>query len=302
MERSREKLMRSLLHYDNQKYDESACVKAVTRGDDGFLFRDRPVKVTGTALKQLCAINGIPATFFSEKMDMRERKSVFNRLNSEQAEVERMYRFHGDTLYGVVSLRYKKIDNIRLLDVLQAADDSGISIKPVIWKLAPDHTRVTLVPDRSSVGELTPCIILTNSENGLASLTLWAGVFRWVCSNGMMVSVGDVTKTRWFHIGNNEIVLPDISIVLNRASEATERLYAARSQYLGVEDKAEIAGRIAGALGQPAADKVAETANREYHGGRTMFDVVNAVTRAAQTFPPARQSQAEAFASHLLAA
>ena len=44
------------------------------------------------------------------------------------------------------------------------------------------------------------------------------------------------------------------------------------------------------------------TANRDYHGGRTRFDLVNAVTRAAQSFNPAQQSDMERYAATLLAA
>lgn len=302
MKATKEELMRTIVLYDNRKHDEVAPARAVVCSPDGFLFRGKRIVATDTAMRQLCATCGIPADFFCNTMNSSERTFVFNRLNLEQPETERMYRFHDDTLYGVVSHRYKRIDNIRLLDVLEAADDAGIGLKPVRWNLDPDHTRVVLVPERAHVGELTPSITLTNSENSLASLTLWAGVYRWICTNGLMVQVGDLTKTRWFHIGNNDIRLPDIHVVLNRAQEVTETLYATRRRYLSVGDKAEIVTDVAASLGQRVAEKVVEIGNREYRGGCTMFDAVNAVTRAAQAFRPAEQSQVESYAGRLLLA
>jgi hypothetical protein len=295
-------LVQAIVEADNVKYDEVAPARSIVYGPQGFLFEGKPIHTTDTAVRQLCGTCGIPASFFTDCMNTNERTSVFNRLNLEQAETERMYRFQNDCLYGVVSSRYKRIDNIRVLDILEAASDSGIGLKPVKWTLSHDHTRVTLVPDRASVGELTPSITITNSENGLASLSLWAGVYRWICTNGMMVPISDITRSRWMHLGNSDITLPDIRIVLNKSMEYTERLYASRGRYLGAGDKESIVLDISRALGQKAAERVVEVANAQYHGGRTLYDVVNATTRAAQAFRPAMQTEVERYASTLLKA
>jgi len=295
-----EKLVKVITERQQSKYDAIAPARYVVCSPHGFLFGGKHIRTTNTAVKQLCATCGIPTQFFIERMNERERCAVFNRLNIQHAEVERLYRFQNDCLYGVVSERYKKIDNIRILDILQAASDSGIGLKPVKWTLNHDHTRVVLVPENANVGELTPSITVTNSENGLASLSLWAGVYRWVCSNGMMVPVSDIAKSRWMHIGKNDISLPDIRIVLNKSFEWTEKLYDSKSRYLSTKNKSDIVLDITRALGQKAAEKMIETANKSYHGGRTMFDAVGAITQAAHAFRPAVQTELEHYAATLL--
>lgn len=297
-----ETLVQALIAADNAKRDELVPASAMEYGLAGFNFNGKPVQTTDTAVRQLCASCGIPLDFFVKKMNEDERTSIFNRLNLEQGEAERLFRFHDDTLYGVVSPRYKKIDNVKIIDILQAATDSGIGLKPVRWKLDHDHTRVTLVPERASVGELTPSINITNSECGLASLSLWAGVYRWVCKNGMMVPISDITKSRWMHMGNSDITLPDIRIVLNRSKEYMERLYESGNRYLNAEDKEKIITDIADALGNKVAEKVSETANEEYNGAPTLYLAINSITRAAQSFRPALQSEVERYASTLLKA
>jgi hypothetical protein len=297
-------LIERLRTYDGAKHDEVAPQGAVAYNFDEFTFKGLPIRTTETAEKQLCAACNIPFEFFQHRLNRHERTSIFNRLTMEQADTERMYRFHHDELYGVTSTRYRKLDNIRVLDILQAADDSGIGLKPVRYNFKPDHTRVVLVPDKANVGELTPSITITNSENGLASLTLWSGVYRFKCSNGLLVPVGDIAHNRWMHIGNSDISLPDIGVVLNRSMEYVEMLYESRSQYLSVRDKTDIVTKVAGALGQKVAEKFVDVANCEYHSGRTLFDTVNAITRTAQSlsFKPQQQTEIERYAATLLAA
>ncbi|MFA6450864.1 MAG: DUF932 domain-containing protein [bacterium] len=297
-------LIERLRTYDGAKHDEVAPQGAVAYNFDEFTFKGLPIRTTETAEKQLCAACGIPYEFFQHRLNRHEKTSIFNRLSMELADAERLFRFHHNELYGVTSTRYRKLDNIRVLDILQAADDSGIGLKPVRYNFKPDHTRVVLVPDKTNVGELTPSITITNSENGLASLSLWAGVFRFVCTNGLMVPVSDITRNRWFHIGNSDISLPDIGVVLNRSMEYVEMLYESRSQYLSVRDKTDIVTKVAGALGQKVAEKVVDVANREYHGAPTLFHAINSITRAAQSlsFRPQVQSEIERYAATLLAA
>jgi hypothetical protein len=296
------KLVDHILKYDAAKRDITAEAAVVEYGNGGFRFDDKPIRVTHTALRQLCALAGIPPDFFAERMTPAERSVIFNRLIMQVGETDRLFRFHNDLLYGVVSPRYKKLDNVLLIDILQSAEDSGLGLRPVRADLHPDHSKVRLVPDIPRVGELAPMIEFTNSENGLGSLQVYAGVYRWFCTNGLMVPVSDITRARWMHLGNRDIQLPDLYTVLNRSLEFIEKMDRARTQYLSATRKERLLTRISRDLGQKAAERVVRTANREYNSGRTRFDLVNAVTRAAQGFPREQQSTIERYASTLLAA
>ncbi len=297
------RFIQHLTAYDARKRDEVAPACVISYNYGRFSYKGKPVRVTETALRQLCNGCGIPTDFWSNRLNVMERTPIFNRLVQDQGNVERLFRFHGDDeLYGVLSPRYRRLDNILALEIMQAADDAGIGLKPVKYRLDPDHTKIRLVPVGSRVGELVPMIEVINSENGQSSLQLYAGVHKWSCENGLMIPVSDITRSRWFHIGNSDIALPDVGIVLNRSEQYVDMLNDARSRYLNPEDKERILMDIAGALGHTVAERVVDAANREYHGGRTMFDVVNATTRAAQSFRPEQQSAVERYAGHLLAA
>jgi len=295
-------LIEKLKAYDARKRDVLARSGEVVYTNSQFRFRGQPIRATGTAVKQLCLQCGIPVDFWRDKLTSAERALVFNRINRERGDTERLFRFSRDTLYGVVSPKYKKLDNIMLAEIVQSAQDSGIGLMPVKSRLNFDHTKIKLVPTSARVGELAKMVEFTNSENGQGSMQIHAGVYRWICENGLMVPVGDVIRSRWLHLGVNDIKLPDIGVVLNHSEEFLGRMERARTRYLNPGDKSEIITGVAGALGHTAANRVVEVANRDYNSGRSLFDVVNAVTHAAQSFPPQKQTDMERYASTLLAA
>ncbi len=297
-----EQLEDAIIEENNRKADEVRTAAAIVYGPEGFLFDGYPIRATETATKQLLTRVGIPYDFFQNRMNENERIAVFNRLNTESGNSRKLLRFSGDTLYGVVSERYRKIDNITILDVIESASDSGFGLKPVKWTLDHDHTRVVLVPVSATVGELTPSITITNSENGLGCLSLWAGVYRWICTNGMMIPIGDITRNRFMHIGSADVELPDMRLVFNRSRDYTDRLYYAKTEPLDDEKRERIFTLVEGRFGKKTSERVQEVAANEYSGAPTMFHAVNAITRTAQSYAPMRQSEIELFASSLLAA
>ncbi len=52
------------------------------------------------------------------------------------------------------------------------------------------------------VGETVPEIVLLNSHDGTSSYQLHAGLFRYVCTNGMIVSDSAIEKQRFRHTGD----------------------------------------------------------------------------------------------------
>jgi len=54
----------------------------------------------------------------------------------------------------------------------------------------------------STVGEVKPEIVLVNSHDGTSSYQLSAGLYRLVCSNGMIVSDGQIEAIRVRHSGD----------------------------------------------------------------------------------------------------
>lgn len=66
-------------------------------------------------------------------------------------------------------------------------------------------------------------IVLVNSHDGTSSYRLMAGVFRLVCSNGMIVSENSIGDVKVAHKGNvRDLVLDGCIEILNRLPEVSE--------------------------------------------------------------------------------
>lgn len=67
--------------------------------------------------------------------------------------------------------------------------------------------RFTDMENRNVVGSMFPEVVLTNSHNGLSKYQLHAGIFRLVCSNGMVVASSTFANLSVRHTGSaSEII------------------------------------------------------------------------------------------------
>jgi|GEM_PF-1770949 len=301
MHNTLEKLVEEIRIYDERKYDETANANAIMFERGEFIFKGRQISVADTALRQLLGYCGIPPMFFKETLSDSEKALLFNRLYREKdGNAMRLYRFDGDELYGVVSDRYRKIDNIELIPVLEGMAGKGIAMEAVNITLNPDHTKIRLVPTDYYDGETAPMIEFTNSENGLGSMKVWAGVYRVVCSNGFMVEIESHARTKWPHLGNAFFKLPDFRAVLSVSIDYMKRLDNSKVVYLGAKDKEKHLRSVFSEFGKDAADKVVEVARSEYKNGETLHDVVNSISRAAHHYQSRQRTEMERLAARLL--
>lgn len=56
-----------------------------------------------------------------------------------------------------------------------------------------------------NVGDSVPELVLSNSHNGRSAIKFYAGIFRLVCSNGMVIADADFGRIRQRHFGANAI-------------------------------------------------------------------------------------------------
>ena len=83
------------------------------------------------------------------------------------------------------------------------------------------------------VGDSLPEIVLTNSHDGLASFALSLGLFRLVCSNGLVVADGMFESARIKHIGyRDDAVIDIVSRVIESAPQLTSAIEVIQSTEL----------------------------------------------------------------------
>lgn len=109
-----------------------------------------------------------------------------------------------------------------------------------------------------AVGDVFPEVVMVNSHDGTSSYQLSAGLFRQVCSNGMVVSDGNIDMVRVRHSGNViDNVIEGTYRIINEAPKALEHMDVMRSVELSTEEQIILA-RAAATLRWDDGFKVSE--------------------------------------------
>jgi len=224
---------------------------------------------------------GIPFHYLKKCPPDIQRLNLNHWLAYERNE-ELFFRFNGDDVRAIFTPRYIPTDNIEVLDKLKSMDyplDTRVQSS-----IDEDFMMVNLPDGRQSFtinGErMTPGISVSNSEVGLASLSIAAFVLRLVCTNGM-ISRTQVSAS-YRHISGK--ILSELPGVL---TDVSRELAKKKDQFrLSVESKVEHPEMTINSLNnQFQLNKVEKEAVEwamplEY--GQTMFHVINVYTKASQ--------------------
>lgn len=113
-----------------------------------------------------------------------------------------------------------------------------------------------------AVGGLVPEIVLTNAHDGCASFQLMAGIFRLVCSNGLVVADSMFATHKIKHIGFTE---NKVLSALQDVTESTPRVMSRVEEFQGVrlDEKERMAYAEAALLVRADGDEAALPEGRD---------------------------------------
>jgi hypothetical protein len=205
-----------------------------------------------------------------------------NHWIKEEKNEDLFFRFDGLEVRAIFTPRYTPVDNIEVMNRLnglgyEAETQVQCSLDAEFMSLSiPDGSRTFGV----NGDNITPGISVSNSEVGLASLTISAFFLRLVCTNGLIAKTNVSNSFR--HVSTK--VLEKFPEVIGEVGGELERK---RGQFrLSMESPvAEPYSTIMSfnrqfQVGKPEQDAVDWGFLQE--PGETLFHIVNAYTRAAQ--------------------
>ena len=224
---------------------------------------------------------GIPFNYLRKCPSDIQRLNLNHWLQYERNE-ELFFRFNGDDVRAIFTPRYIPTDNIEVLDKLKSLD---YPLDTRVQSSIDDEFMMVNIPDgRQSFtinGErMTPGISVSNSEVGLASLSIAAFVLRLVCTNGM-ISKTQVSAS-YRHISGK--ILSELPKVLN---DVSSELGKKKDQFrLSIESKGEHPEMTISSFNNQfqlnKEEKEAVDWAMPLEFGQTMFHVINVYTKAAQ--------------------
>ncbi len=224
---------------------------------------------------------GVPITYL-RKCEPELQAYNLNHWIEKERNSELFFRFDGSEVRAIFTGRYRPVDNF---EVLEKLDSLGFGPETKV-QVSLDSSFLQLnIPDSQKTfsvngDKLTPGISITNSEVGIASLSLSAFYLRLVCTNGMISKTAVSASYR--HVSLK--ILSEFPQVVNKLSYELDRK---KDQF-----------RIS--LQSPVSDPLStiDSFNRQFmlskeereavswawplEAGETMFSIVNCYTRSSQ--------------------
>lgn len=224
---------------------------------------------------------GIPIHYLRKCSPEMQEYNMNHWIRQEKNE-ELFFRFDGNDVRAVFTPRYIPTDNMEVLKRLRSLDYSMDT--KVQCSLDKEFMSLSIPDGRETFqinGEkMTPGISVSNSEVGLASLSIAAFMLRLVCTNGM-ISKTEVSAS-YRHVSTK--ILSELPGVFSNVSQELGR--QKEQVRLSLESKvANPESTISNFNNQFQLNKSEKEAVEwalplEY--GYTMFHVVNVYTKAAQ--------------------
>jgi len=242
----------------------------------GELFPLKPI-----AQQSIANRLGIPAHYLRKCPPEIQRINLNHWIRKERND-ELFFRFDRNEVRAVFTPKYVPTDNVEVLEHIKKLgyrDDTPVQASVDDNFLAvniPDGDRMFLV----NGDHMTPGISVSNSEVGIAALSINAYILRLVCLNGM-ISKTEVTAS-YRHVSAK--ILTDFPDVLGKLGREIDQQ---RNQLrLSLESRVENPeSTIANfnrqfQLNQVEKEAVDWAIPLEY--GNTMFNIINIFTKAAQ--------------------
>jgi hypothetical protein len=191
-------------------------------------------------------------------------------------------RFDGQDVRAIFTPRYKPVDNFEILTRL---DDMGYGPDTQVQCHLDGEFMLLSIPDGKQTfqvngDKITPGLSVSNSEVGLASLSVSAFFLRLVCTNGMVSKTSISASYR--HVSTKILVeLPEVfEKVSYELGNQRDRLQLSLES--PVDDPLATLDRFNKQFQLKEPEREAVAWAWPYEMGNTMFHLVNTYTKASQ--------------------
>ena len=263
-------------------YDQNIDVPDISFDNlETVLIAGEPHPVKPVAQRSLSNRLGIPYPYLTRCPSDVQALNLNHWIKHEKND-HLLFRFDGYAVRAVFTTKYIPVDNFEVMERLDA-----LGYKPetqVQCHLDPEFMSLS-IPDGAKAFDINgdkfkPGISISNSEVGLASLSIAAFVLRLVCTNGL-VAKSDVSAS-YRHVSTK--ILSEFPNVMDKVSLelGAQRAQFKLSMESAVDDPTATLASFNRQFGLNGGEKDAVEWAWPQEAGETMFHVVNTYTRAAQ--------------------
>ena len=282
--------------------------------DDG---NTQSFPISRYAMGQLGSKMGVPASFIVNCIDRGRLSLAQYNINELLSDYNRslFIRTYKNRVRGILTNRYSECDSHVILELLcEIINPADFIIKGYFISEERLHLRLAFRETLPAVREdLFVAIIVDSSDVGRAMLTITFGIFKLVCTNGLIIpwNEGMLYKQKHIDIHPDEFfkgLHSSLQRIGDKAELTTKKILIAKDEeYWGhdirrlipdeEEEFVEHIRRIT-QLPKEGALKVLELMRSKYNGSR--WGLINSITDVAHDYTLERRIELERFAGKLL--
>lgn len=298
--------------HHNVRFNESAGLTFIP-DEDGDIHQ---AAISRYALGQLGTKIGVPANYLEKCVKSGRLPLAQDNVNSwlETFGKNLFLREYDGRIRGVLSSKYSVCDSHEILGVLESEIDlSRFKIKGSFLNEERLHIRLVSKDLLPIDGEdLFAGLFIDSSDVGRSILTVQFGIYKQVCTNGLVVARagGVLFKQRHIGITADEFQtglaasLKNVDVLADHAVEwvrtAKSKLVYDTNKMMS-EDMTEFLERVRSktSLPEDGAKKVIELMSTKYGGSQ--WGLINSITEVAQDYTLERRLDLEKIAGNMLA-
>lgn len=296
----------------NVRFNESAGLTFVTeKGVSNF-------QISRYALGQLGSKIGVPARYLEKCVQSGRIDLAQDNVNSwlEDYNKDLFIREYNGKVRGILSSKYSVCDSHEILEVVNdAVDLSNYKIKGSYLNEERLHVRLISKEMLPIDGEdLFAGLFLDSSDVGRNILTVKFGIYKQVCTNGLVIARAGGTLFEQKHIGisseefheglvkslQNVDLLTENAVEWVRKAQHKENHWSSASEYEDNINEFVNYIRQQTNLSEESSRKVIDLMNTKYTDSR--WGLINGITEVAQDFTLERRLELERIAGNLLVA
>lgn len=286
-----------------------------------FIAEDKDIReylISRFALGQLGTKIGVPVRYLEKCINSGRIDLAQDNVNSwlEDYNKDLFIREHNGSIRGVLSNKYSVCDSHEILKVVDdALDLRNYKVKGSYLNEERLHVRLISKEMLPIDGEdLFAGLFIDSSDVGRSILTVRFGIYKQVCTNGLVIARANSTLFEQKHIGiSADEFHQGLVASLSRVDELTEYAigsiertrerynhWSASSEY--EDDIKEFINHIRQQtnLSQEGASKVIDLMNTKYED--TRWGLINSITEVAQDYTLERRLELEKIAGSMLVA
>ncbi len=225
---------------------------------------------------------GVPYSYLRKCPEDVQAYNLNHWIKKERND-ELFFRFDGSEVRAVFTPRYVPVDNVTVMERLDAL---GFGPEMKVQSRLDGNFMMLNIPDPGkefaiqAKDKMRPGISIGNSETGIASLSIAAFILRLVCTNGLISKTETTSSYR--HVSSGILdKFPEVMAMLSQeiGQQQQQFQFSLESKVDNPESTMMLFNRQF-ALGEQ--EKQAVEWGWIFEAGETMYNIVNAYTKASQ--------------------